>query len=988
MATTRTYARSFTGGEVSSQMHGRVDTVQYQTGAKTVRNMLVLPQGAVTKRPGFQTVRASRANAVAVSLFPFRFGADDAVVIEAGAFDPSEYAAYDAAGYFRFHADGQTVLAPVANLYRAQRNLTLTGSTVAPYNVNVGVMSAWPFVTGDPAYLTTTGTMPGGLVAGTRYYVHVVNSSTVRICATASDAAAGTAIPITSVGSGAIALHYDYALGDLVSYLGNTFYARSDRPFAGGASVTPGSVAYWWQMPSTGEYEIPSPLDATELFRATYTQSNDVMTFASRSYYAFELRRYAYADWRLQRVRFAPTLTPPTSVTASSYTGAALKVNLSPNTGLPTSSETGSIMVESYGPLDYWIIGDTFVFQNTGMPQLDNGSLWSLHAKPTQYRAVLTAHNGGELAHLQSAVTTAFWQIAVSGTVVTWASQALSNSAPVVIMNTSNVVLYTGYVVNTAGIWFGVAASPGGAAVNLTSLGVPATARIRLWHGGRIYMQPASVGYRSTNVYVVTAVDRDGVESEASAEVTVTNNLYVTGAYNTISWAAVTGAVRYRIYKQDAGLFGRIGEVDAAVGTSFRDEGPIAPQLGDNPPIVDDTLEDEAPRATAYFDQRRLFGGTVDDPQTVWGTRPGTQSDLTYSLPSRDDDRIKFRIESRENVEIRHIVPLDSLLVLTSGGEFRVSSRNTDGLTPSSIVVRAQSLVGASYVHPEVVNRQVLFCAARGGHMRELGFDDASGGYITGDLSLRAAHLFDGYEIRKIAQMRAPYPIVWAVSSSGLLLGLTYVPEERVGAWHQHTTPGGTFESCAVIAEGDEDRLYVVVNRGGTRYVERMATVFYDAVEDSCFLDASVSEDGAGTTLSLPHLAEEEVETLVDGVAGYGTVDAGGTLTVASSTRRRAGLGYTATLETLPIALDAAAFAQGRAKNVNKMWVRVDASSPFTLGLSGRAPVTLQADPDESREVEALVFGAWSAEGTVTIEQSSPLPLTVVSMTSEVVIGG
>ena len=78
---------------------------------------------------------------------------------------------------------------------------------------------------------------------------------------------------------------------------------------------------------------------------------------------------------------------------------------------------------------------------------------------------------------------------------------------------------------------------------------------------------------------------------------------------------------------------------------------------------------------------------------------------------------------------------------------------------------------------------------------------------MTGDLLLRAPHLFDGYEIVDMAYSKAPQPIVWFVSDSGRLFGLTYVPEQQVGAWHWHGTDG-IFESCAVVAEGSEDFLY------------------------------------------------------------------------------------------------------------------------------------------------------------------------------------
>ena len=190
---------------------------------------------------------------------------------------------------------------------------------------------------------------------------------------------------------------------------------------------------------------------------------------------------------------------------------------------------------------------------------------------------------------------------------------------------------------------------------------------------------------------------------------------------------------------------------------------------------------------------------------------------MSYHIPLQDTDRVNFRVAAREANTIRHIVPLTQLLLLTSGAEWRVSPVNSDVITPTTISVRPQSYIGASNVQPSIVNNTVVYCAARGGHVRELGYSWQASGFVTGDLSLRAAHLFDNYDISDMCYSKSPQPLLWFVSSTGYLLGLTYIPEQQIGAWHQHQTDGA-FESCTVVSEGDEDFLYVVVNRtiGGT----------------------------------------------------------------------------------------------------------------------------------------------------------------------------
>lgn len=353
-----------------------------------------------------------------------------------------------------------------------------------------------------------------------------------------------------------------------------------------------------------------------------------------------------------------------------------------------------------------------------------------------------------------------------------------------------------------------------------------------------------------TMSYVVTAVTSDEIgESVQSSVASVTNNIYVTGATNTISWTAVAGAARYRVYKLLGGLYGYIG---STTGTSIVDNN-IAPDLSITPPIYDNefTSASNYPGAVSYFEQRRCFAGTINEPQKIWMTKSGTESNLSYGLPIRDDDRIEFRVAAREANTIRHIVPLTQLLLLTGSAEWRVSSLNSDEITPNTISVRPQSYIGASNVQPVIINNALIYCGARGGHVRELGYNWQANGFITNDMSIRSAHLFDNFEIVDMAFAKAPIQMVWFVSTSGQLLGLTYVPEQQIGAWHKHETDG-VFESCTVVAEGNEDRLYVVVRRvvnGNTvRYIERLASRHFSSIENAFFVDSGATYDGTNTT--------------------------------------------------------------------------------------------------------------------------------------------
>jgi hypothetical protein len=502
--------------------------------------------------------------------------------------------------------------------------------------------------------------------------------------------------------------------------------------------------------------------------------------------------------------------------------------------------------------------------------------------------------------------------------------------------------------------------------------------------------------------YVVTAVGVDGLtQSPFSAVASCDANLFADGARNVISWTAPVGApvgTSYLVYKNVGGSFGYIGRT---TGLSLADDN-IAPDLSVTPPLADPVFQtgNDYPAAVAYYEQRRFFGGTYNAPQKIWGTRSGTESDMSFSLPIRDDDRISFRIAAREANTVRHLIPLSDLLILTSSAEFRVTAVNTDALTPTSISVKPQSYVGASNVQPVIINNNLVYAAARGGHVREMAYSRDANGYASGDLSLRAIHLFDDDDLVDMSFSKAPIPIVWAVSSSGKLLGFTYIPEQQVGAWHQHDTDGA-FESCAVVAEGREDSLYVVVRRtiGGVqkRFIERQASRRVEEVKDGFFVDCGATYNGVATTVvtGLDWLNGKTVNILGDGAVHPPQVVVGGKVTLDNpASLVHVGLPIVSDIQTLPMAAQIdSAFAQGRKKNINKVTMRVVRSSGIYAGPSVDRLVQYKLRTTEpygtpprlrTGEVEVNVPADWQSDGAIVVRQSEPLPITIVSMTLDI----
>lgn len=404
------------------------------------------------------------------------------------------------------------------------------------------------------------------------------------------------------------------------------------------------------------------------------------------------------------------------------------------------------------------------------------------------------------------------------------------------------------------------------------------------------------------------------------------------------------------------------------------------------------------PGCVSYFEQRRWFAGSRMRPQYIWATKTGTETDMGYSLPSQSTDRIKVRVASQDSNRIRHIVPLSQLLMLTASGEWRVSPVNSDAITPESMSVRPQSYVGSSQTKPVLINNTMIFASARGGHLRELGYSYQAGGYITSDVCLRAAHLFDYHEVVDIAYAKAPYSIFWCVNDKGKLISFTYVPEQQVGAFAQHETQGD-FESCAVVPESNEDILYVVTKRkigdNTVRFVERMNEYIIEKDEDYLFMDCAGTYSGPAKTdiTGISWLNGMKVSILADGYCVPDQVVQNGKITLRrAASKVHVGLPYNSDIQTLPLALQLQdlSFGSNHRKNISGVAVRMIDSASILAGSSFDA---LYQQPTRGRETpgtppkkrngefEVDIAASWTDDGQVCIRQSAPLPLKISSIT-------
>lgn len=404
------------------------------------------------------------------------------------------------------------------------------------------------------------------------------------------------------------------------------------------------------------------------------------------------------------------------------------------------------------------------------------------------------------------------------------------------------------------------------------------------------YTGGASTGPATNWAYQVTAVvDNGGVIEESLPITSNTVLVYLNAPFTTLTWPAVPGASYYNIYKDNAGA-GVFGFTGRSSSLSFTDLN-VTPTKTDTPPTGTDPFVGTGnyPGAVGYYQQRLVYAGTDNKPQTLWFSRPGAFNNFGYSVPIKDDDAIIWTMASNEVNRVRHLAQLRTLLTFTDGAEWNIQG-GASGFTPKTINGQPQTYNGIGMVRPLVINSGAVYTQERGRKVTAYGYSLQEDGFTGSELSILSPHLLESSSIIAWDYQSIPNSVIWAVRDDGAMIGITYMPEQDVNGWHLHTTDG-LFKSVCSVPEGREDYLYACVERviGGVtkRYIERFASRTLQKyngealIDLAHFVDCGLSYDGRNTgttTMTLTGGTEwkyPEALTLTASAASFAAGDVG-----------------------------------------------------------------------------------------------------------------
>lgn len=417
------------------------------------------------------------------------------------------------------------------------------------------------------------------------------------------------------------------------------------------------------------------------------------------------------------------------------------------------------------------------------------------------------------------------------------------------------------------------------------------------------------------------------------------------------------------------------------------------------------------PQTLCFFQDRLCFGGTKKQPYMVWMSRTGDYGNFSVEKASgtvTDDSAVALAFVSRKQFKILHLIASTDLIVLTAGNEWTVSGSDT--VTPSKAVPKMQTTRGCSTVEPLMIGGRIVFVQGRGSTVRDMAYSYETDSYGGNDLTLLAKHIIENVQIVDSAYKQEPDSTIYFVRSDGTMACLSYIMEQKVYAWSTIETQG-KIEAVAAVQEGDEDIIYLAVQReinGVTvRNIEYLAKnpAKSNNPDDYIMLDNAIeyrtAEKSSGETeIDAAELAGEKVTAIGDGRIYSGlTVSQDGTVTLPAAVQHAfIGLPYRSIVELPNVEIKTGdGTMQGRKKQISNCILRLSNSLG---GMVGPDINTMDlVNFDEQNAVSdiklftgdkhiTLPIGGFNNEGRVIIVTDEPYPFNLMAVVREVSFGG
>ncbi len=384
------------------------------------------------------------------------------------------------------------------------------------------------------------------------------------------------------------------------------------------------------------------------------------------------------------------------------------------------------------------------------------------------------------------------------------------------------------------------------------------------------------------------------------------------------------------------------------------------------------------PSVVQYFQQRRFYAATPNQPDTYFASQPGAFNNFDFRIPTIDSDAITGNPWSVQVNGIQQMEPVPGGLFVGTGvqawllGGAGSSPLQPQAITPSNQQAEAQAYNGCSAYMPIIrKDYDQVYLQALGSIFRNTSYNIYAGVYTGTDITYLSSHLFTGIQMRESAWCEDPFKIIWVTRQDGLLLSFTFFKEQDVMAWARHDTQGLTWSVTSVI-EPPVDALYLATERQfnlqRSFMIERQDNRTWNGVETTWCVDAglSLSQPAPNAGIAISPLDGLGSIASIENFQGGNSYSAGTTATIKDPT----GSGAVLTVAIVNGVLQPPVIVSGGAGYTNPVLILTDPSGTGALAsgtvVIGNTAQVIATDPVFSAQSVGHVIRGSGGIATVT----------------------
>ena len=405
------------------------------------------------------------------------------------------------------------------------------------------------------------------------------------------------------------------------------------------------------------------------------------------------------------------------------------------------------------------------------------------------------------------------------------------------------------------------------------------------------------------------------------------------------------------------------------------------------------------PAAVTFHQNRLWFGGTLAQPDGIWGSKSGLFFNFDVG-DAEDNDALDLTANVGEISSIRHLVSNRDLQIFTTGAELFIPTISNKPVTPANAQIRRQTPYGSSFVRPTVFDGATLFIQKTGSALREFLFTDAEAAYTSVAVSGLAPHLIlDPVQQTSIkGALNRSESYAFLINNDGTLAVFYSVRGDQKAGWTLWDTQGLWHSICAV-----HERLFVVCARDDGSGTTKL---FLEEFQDDMPMDFCDTFSGSASVFGslTSHFSNNAVVKATNGNDFLGTFTVSGGQIDASAVKSglsQAFIGYSfsPTLKTLPIdATIQGGPLTGEPRQIPK--VVLDLHSTLAVSVQGPSTTSTSRDLVIRNTTDTVTGGfmersavtgkeefrllGYSRDPRVIVSQSFPLDLQINGMIVEV----